>query len=111
MDDRRQDPRYTPTQELAAYDLHSTRLLGRVVDISEHGFLLFCPQPIDAESIWHLHFLAAQAPHLNSVLTLGAECLWVRPANQAEHCWAGFQIIDIAPEETEKLRALFPSSP
>lgn len=110
MDERRQNPRYTPAQELIAYDLHTARLLGRIVDISEHGFLLFCPQAIDADSIWHLRILAAQDPKLGALLSLGAECLWVRPANQNKHCWAGFQIIDITTEDTEKLRALFHSA-
>lgn len=107
MNERRQYPRYTPEQELEAYDMHTTRFLGRFVDISETGFLLFCPQLIDTESIWHLRILAADDPHLRSLLSLGAECLWVRSANEAYHCWAGFQIIDISSEDKIKLRALF----
>lgn len=110
MSKRRQSPRYTPEQELDAYDLHTARYIGRFVDISEGGFLLFCPQPIDVESIWHLRILAAEDPNLRSLLSLGAECLWVRSANEANHCWAGFQIIDITTDDTAKLHSLFPNT-
>lgn len=110
MNERRQSPRYTPEQELEAYDMHTARYIGRFVDISEGGFLLFCPQLIDVESIWHLRILAAQDPRLRTLLSLGAECLWVRSASEANHCWAGFQIIDISSNDRIKLRTLFPNS-
>ncbi len=106
MNDRRQNQRYTTEQALEAYDLHSARFLGRFVDISEDGFLLFCPQPIDVDSIWQLRVLAANDTLLRSLLSFGAECLWVRAADEPNHFWAGFHIIDISSEDTETLRKL-----
>jgi len=107
MTDRRQNLRHTTEQELEAYDLHSARFLGRFVDISEDGFLLFCPQLIAADSIWQIRVLAAHDPRLRTLLSLGAECLWVRPADKHNHCWAGFHIIDISAEDAQTLRTLF----
>lgn len=107
MNDRRQNPRYTTDQELEAYDLHSARFLGRFVDISEDGFMLFCPQPIDVESVWQIRVLAANDPKLRSLLSFGAECLWIRPTDESNHCWVGFHIIDISPEDAQNLHALF----
>lgn len=109
MNDRRQTLRYTTEQELEAYDAHSARFLGRFVDISEEGFLLFCPHTIDVDSVWQIRVLAANDPRLRSLLTFGAECLWVRPADESNHYWAGFHIIDISAEDTESLLALFAS--
>ena len=113
MIERRKNPRYTPQQELEAYDMHCaryTRYIGHFVDISEGGFLLFCPQTIDVESIWHLRILPTQDSNLRPLLSLGVECLWVGSASEDNYCRAGFQFIDITTDETAKLHTLFPST-
>lgn len=107
MTERRQNPRYTTEQALEAYDVHSARFLGRFVDTSKDGFLLFCPQAIDVDSIWQIRVLEANAPLLRTLLSFGAECLWVRQADDDNHYWAGFQIIDIAAKDAEILQAFF----
>jgi hypothetical protein len=107
MNERRHNPRYTTEQALEAYDVHSARFLGRFVDTSEDGFLLFCPHAIDADSIWQIRVLEANDLHLRSLVSFGAECLWVRQADDNNHYWAGFHIIDISAQDNEILRALF----
>lgn len=107
MNERRHNPRYTTEQALEAYDVHSARFLGRFVDTSEDGFLLFCPHAIDADSIWQIRVLEANDLHLRSLVSFGAECLWVRQADDNNHYWAGFHIIDIAAKDTDTLRTLF----
>lgn len=111
MNERRQNLRHSTEQELEAYDAHTTRFIGRFVDISEDGFLLFCPQTVDVESIWQVHVVAANRAdnqRLPTLLSLGAECLWVRTADESNHCWAGFHIIDITEEDTQRLQQLLP---
>lgn len=108
MSERRQNLRHTTKQELEAYDMHTSRFIGRFVDISEDGFLLFCPQPVDVESIWQLGIVTASDKDLNTLLSFGAECLWARAADESLHCWAGFHIIDITAEDAEKLQQLIP---
>lgn len=107
MNERRHNQRYTTEQALEAYDVHSARFLGRFVDISEDGFLLFCPQTIEVDSIWQIRVLEANDLRLRSLLSFGAECLWVRQADDDNHYWAGFQIIDISAQDTETLKVLF----
>ena len=108
IDERRLNQRHATEQELEAYDMHSARFIGRFVDISEDGFLLFCPQLVDVDSVWQVRVLAANDQRLQTLLSLGAECLWVRTADAKDHCWAGFQIIDITAEDTRKLHELIP---
>ncbi len=108
MNERRQNLRRSTEQELEAYDMHTARFIGRFVDISEDGFLLFCPQPIDVDSIWQMRILAANDQRLQTLFSLGAECLWVRAADESNHYWAGFHIIDITPEDAEKLQQFLP---
>lgn len=108
MSERRQNIRHATAHELEAYDMHTARFIGRFVDISEDGFMLFCPQPVDMDSIWQIRILAANDPQLQTLLSLGAECLWARAADESNHCWAGFHIIDITPEDAEKLQEFIP---
>lgn len=110
MDERRHSQRHTTEQELEAYDMHTARFIGRFVDLSEDGFLLFCPQPVNVDSIWQIRVLAANDQRLRTLFSFGAECLWVRTADATNHCWAGFHIIDISPEDAEKLQQFFPKT-
>ena len=52
MDDRRQHSRHTAQLNIEALDLHSGRRLGRVVDLSEDGFMLISETPPEADSVW-----------------------------------------------------------
>ena len=106
MNERRQNLRYATEQELEAYDSNSALFMGRFVDMSEEGFLLFCPIKIDVDSVWQIRVLAANDLRLRSLLTFGAECLWVRQADESKRYWAGFHIIDITDEDNEKLLSL-----
>ena len=45
MDDRRQNSRHTPELNMELYDLHSGRRLGRIVDLSAEGLMLFSDAP------------------------------------------------------------------
>ena len=106
IDERRLNQRHATEIELEAYDMHTARFIGRFVDISEDGFLLFCPQPVDVDSVWQVRVLAANDQRLQTLLSFGAECLWVRAADASNHCWAGFHIIDITADDAKKLQAL-----
>lgn len=107
MTERRSNPRYTTEQALEAYDMNSALFLGRFVDASEDGFLLFCPQAVDVDSIWQIRVLEANDLSMRSLVSFGAECLWLRPADDDNHYWAGFHIIDISAQDAKTLQTLF----
>ena len=109
IDERRLNQRHATEQELEAYDMHTARFIGRFVIIAEDVFLLFCPQPLNVDSIWQVGVQAANDPRLATLLSLGAECLWARPADESNHCWAGFHIIDITAVDAKKLQEFIPS--
>lgn len=88
IDERRLNQRHATEQELEAYDMHSARFIGRFVDISEDGFLLFCPQLVDVDSVWQVRVLAANDQRLQTLLSFGAECLWVRTADAKDRSYS-----------------------
>lgn len=106
MDERRQQNRYSTELKLDVFDLYSGDHLGRVVDISSEGFMLFCDRVIEAESIIAGRLTCTQPIEGFSEITFGAECLWSRPGADEKHCWAGFHIIDLADEHEAILQAL-----
>ncbi|CAE6943625.1 MULTISPECIES: PilZ domain-containing protein [Pseudomonas] len=106
MDERRQQNRYNTELQLEVYDLHSEEYLGRVVDLSSEGFMLFCNTEIAVDSIIAGRLKCAQTIEGLSDITFGAECLWSRPGADGQHGWAGFHIIDLAEEHEATLQAL-----
>ena len=60
MDDRRQHSRHTTQLNIEALDLHSGRRLGRVVDLSEDGFMLISETPPEADSVWECRLVLDQ---------------------------------------------------
>ncbi len=106
MEERRHDDRRHFELQVEIYDLHSGVRLGRLADLSDHGFMLFWETPIEADSV--LQFRLVPASPLEGVesITLGADCLWSRPVSDEQHGWAGFHIIDIADDQSEALAIL-----
>ncbi|MBM7061500.1 PilZ domain-containing protein [Pseudomonas sp. UL073] len=103
MDDRRQHSRQNTELQLEVFDLNSGQRLGRVVDLSIDGFMLFSDTPVDVDSVIECRLVPA--PPLDGLeeVKLGADCLWSRPGADDGHCWAGFHIIDLAEDQAAHL--------
>ncbi|MCJ8169880.1 PilZ domain-containing protein [Atopomonas sediminilitoris] len=101
MDERRYQPRVAPQQPLELLDSITGKRMGRVVDISEEGLLIFSETMIEAESIWQCVLVCSE----DTEVPLGVECLWSRAGGDGQHCWAGFHIIDITDEHSAQVQA------
>ncbi len=106
MDDRRQHSRHTTELNIEAMDLHSGHRLGRVVDLSEDGFMLISDTPPQADSVWECRLVLDQPLNDLHEVRLGADCLWSRPGEPGHNGWCGFQIIDLAEDQAASLRLL-----
>ena len=106
MEDRRHHDRRQMELQVEAYELHSGERLGRLADLSDDGFMLFSEVPIEADSVMQFRLVPARPLEGVESVTLGADCLWSRPGSDAQHGWAGFQIIDMAEDQTEALEVL-----
>lgn len=106
MQERRQHSRHGTELQLEVYDLNSGQRLGRIVDLSADGFMLFSDTPQRVDSVLQCRLVcSAGAPGLAEV-QLGADCLWSRPGADGQHCWAGFHIIDLAEDQARALDSL-----
>lgn len=75
--------------------------IGRVVNVSEDGFMLIGQGEIKENCLYQLSFSFTQAVNNVYHLSLGAECLWVNETDAGEQYWAGFQVIDISESDME----------
>jgi hypothetical protein len=105
-DERRLHSRHNTELQLEVFDLHSGQRLGRVVDLSADGFMLFSDTPLTADELIECRLVSEQEIDGVCEITLGADCLWSRPGADGQHCWAGFHIIDLADDQAAALEVL-----
>lgn len=106
MDDRRHHNRQHTELQLEVFELHSGERLGRVVDLSDDGFMLFGNAPHKADVVLECRLVSGQVIEGISEVRFGADCLWSRPGADGQHCWAGFHIIDMAEDQAAALQVL-----
>jgi len=80
--------------------------LGRLVNISEEGFMLLGSQPVSADSILQLSLEFESGENNASPILIGVESLWCHASNDQTQHWSGFYIIDISDEDLERVRHL-----
>jgi len=105
-DERRSHSRHHAEVQLEVFELHTGQRLGRVVDLSEDGFMLFSDTPQAADELLECRLVTEHAVDGVCEVTLGADCLWSRPGADGQHCWAGFHIIDLADDQAAALAVL-----
>ncbi|AYC34311.1 PilZ domain-containing protein [Pseudomonas cavernae] len=106
MDDRRQHSRRSTELQLEVFDLHSQQHLGRVVDLSADGFMLFSNHRQNVDSLLECRLVTEQPIDGIGEIKLGADCLWSRPSADGKHAWSGFHIIDLAEDQAAALEIL-----
>ena len=80
--------------------------LGRLVNISDEGFMLLGSQPVATDNIFQLSLEFESATDNTSPILIGVESLWCHSSNDQTQYWAGFYIIDISDEDLERVRHL-----
>ena len=105
MEERRQHSRHGTEMQLEVFDLNSGQRLGRIVDLSADGFMLFSDTPHTADAVLECRLVCTSGSDAVQEVRLGADCLWSRPGADGQHCWAGFHIIDLAEDQAEALES------
>jgi len=77
--------------------------VGRIVNIHEEGFMLIGGDSVKENCLYQMKFLLSTPVGGVSELDIGAECLWVRETVGDDRYWAGFHILDIAPDDVGKI--------
>ncbi|WJW76533.1 PilZ domain-containing protein [Thiohalobacter sp. IOR34] len=105
MNDKRKQVRTEISAEIEVRDHHSGEPVGRLVNLSPSGMMLFVGREIAPHSVYQFDLLLPGVVLETDTLTLGAESLWCQPCESGEFC-AGFHLIDIPPDQQDVLAAL-----
>lgn len=106
MEERRQHRRHGTELQLEVFDVNTGQRLGRIVDLSADGFMLFGDTPQTADAVLQCRLVCMSDTEELPEVRLGADCLWSRPGADGQHCWAGFHIIDLAEDQAHALESL-----
>lgn len=109
MEERRQHSRQNTDLQLELFEAHTGLRLGRLVDLSLDGFMLFSDHQQRADSVIECRLAPAASIAGSAAITFAADCLWSRPGADGQHGWAGFHIIDIADDQSIALQRLLAS--
>lgn len=80
--------------------------IGRVVNLHEEGFMLIGGSDVRENCLYQTRFILAEPVGDITELDIGAECLWVRETVGDDRNWAGFHIMDIAPDDVKIISLL-----
>ncbi|WP_457673872.1 PilZ domain-containing protein [Thiolapillus sp.] len=94
--------RFSPTSTVQIIDRLDGTALGVLINVSKGGFMMLsegnCPEAGEIRQVQLIDHETGDPD-----ISVGATCLWHDEANARHSYWSGFQIIDISPEEQEKL--------
>lgn len=103
--EQRKKPRIVLPEPPLAYDAHSRKPVGQIVNISAEGMMLAGATHISPGTVCQI---CIQIQHNGTCTELqtGVESLWCQDVNNSGTYWTGFHIIDIAPQQQEILNRL-----
>lgn len=88
------------------YDSNRAIYIGRLVNIHQEGLLLTGTVTIEEDCLYQVQLHLPEPINGRTLVPLGIDCLWARPAEGSSQCWAGFQIIDMSDEAFADVLAL-----
>jgi hypothetical protein len=96
--EKRSSSRVQTRTEIEVIDKNTGAQLGRLVNISNEGFMLVGKDVIEPNQLFELRLVLSQPVSECEVVECGAESLWNNSASHASYHWTGFHIIDISDE-------------
>jgi len=104
MIENRRSRRRPPGQSIDVANTLTGESVGQIGNLSADGMLLIASRPIPDGGLFQFAFdLPGTAPPRR--IEVGVHEQWGEPANVPGQYWAGFRIIDIAPEDRTALAA------
>ncbi|CAM3549849.1 PilZ domain-containing protein [Parendozoicomonas haliclonae] len=109
--DKRREPRHTLEIDLELHNALSGEPIGKLVNLSEGGFMLSSRTPIPEGMVLQCLIIARdqQATPTNSgtsTINLGVEAVWQKEGNCQTQYWSGFRILDISEEDHQLVKKI-----
>lgn len=99
MIENRKLPRRKVDEPLAVFDPVTQACLGRLVNITVEGFLLYGERPLEPGALFQLDMPLPRPIDGYDQVRFGAEVVWSSDQTGNHGTWAGFHIIAISEPE------------
>jgi hypothetical protein len=96
--EKRSASRVEARNEIEVINTSTGEPLGRLVNVSNAGFMLLGNSVIEPNQLFQLRLVFSEQVAGCGAVECGAESLWNNSASQASYHWTGFHIIDISDE-------------
>ncbi len=106
MTEQRSEKRRQLNRSLLVYDGISSRIVGRVVDLTLKGMMLVCGEPVWIQEEYRLRITFPDPIDKRTELSIQAVCRWCREDAEPENFVAGFQFQKLLMEERRFLSRL-----
>ena len=108
MQDNRNQKRIDVPGVIRVRDRQTSQDIGQLVNISEDGLMLLCPEAVSENTILQLslEFEAGSTSAVDGPVMIGVESLWSNSSGDQSQHWVGCYIIDISDEDLERIRKL-----
>jgi len=106
MTEQRSEQRTPLASSLAVYDGISSRLVGRLIDLTRKGMMLVCREPVGMREEYRLRITLPVPVGGREELHIRAVCRWCREGDDAESFVAGFLFQELLPADITCLTCL-----
>ena len=106
MTEQRSEKRQQLSRSLLVYDGISSRIVGRVVDLTPKGMMLVCGEPVWMQEEYRLRITYPDPIDNRAELSVQAVCRWCREDTEPDIFIAGFQFQKLLMEERRFLSRL-----
>lgn len=104
--DRRCGHREQIRDYFTAYRAQSGDLFGDLLDLSDSGMRLACPEPVDPGSVTDVEIAWQDSAGETKRFALRLEARWCRAANNGTVHVAGFRVVDATPVQRMALQMM-----
>jgi hypothetical protein len=106
--DKRGRKRVEVSEVIRVRDRHTNQIIGQLVNISEDGLMLLCPEPVHENVILQLslEFETGSVSAVDGPVMIGVESLWSNSSSDQSQHWVGCYIIDISDQALQRIRRL-----
>ncbi len=104
MSERRRATRKPIGDRLVVTDAMTGEEIGVIGNLSHDGLLLILKRPMPPDTLFQVAFHIPDGRG-NDLVEVGLHEQWTEKSDASGLIWAGFRIIDMAPEERERLIA------
>ncbi len=106
MTEQRSEQRQQLNRSLPVYDGISSRVVGRVADLTLKGMMLVCAEPVWIQEEYRLRITFPEPLDNQAELSIQAVCRWCREDVEPETFVAGFQFQKLLEGERRALSRL-----